>query len=513
MTIESPAGAPEEGRTRKRRERSLPDRIGFWLFLVTVVLAPIPDGSVALLWIQVWAGFTAVSVLLISYRDTSRGAALLLSGLLVILAAYGFVAYLQSVSPGPAPLAIWSEAGKILGVEIAPLSGSVRHTPLLFLGRPLLAALVLTAAIVIGPDRQRAGQVMRAIVGAACLYGFIGFVGFAFDSEGLRPFDQNGALTTFFLNKNTSAIYLGSAFLVVLALLLPPAIAATQERLSLSSLFRGEGTRRRIIAASAGLFLLVLLPLTLSRAGLILTVLTALGAIVLKLRLRKRASVWKLAFGILVLLSLVYGISGGAWRERQARFGFDSVGRFDAYGMMLRAVEQRPLLGYGLGSFAESFPQFRTEELGTSAVFDIGHSTPIELIFEGGYPLAVLVFVYVLVCGALLVRGAVRRPSDPYILAGLLVGLAGLVHTSFDFPLQIPGFLIVYLSVVGVGLGRSFLPREPRQLVKKRVVRRPVGPAGIDEPEAVRARGPTPDVRIGRAADVNRPGFTGGHLV
>lgn len=487
MTAEYPAGATQEARKHRRRERSLPDRIGFWFFLVMVILAPVPDGSVALLWIQVWTGFAAVAVLLISYRDTSRGATLLLGGLILVLAAYASVAYLQSISPGPAPLAIWSEAGKILGVEIAPLSGSVRHTPLLFLGRPLLAVLVLTAAIVIGPDRQRAGRVLRAIVGAACLYGLIGFVGFAFGSEGLRPFDPNGALTTFFLNKNTSAVYLGSALLIVLALLLCPATAMMREHKSLSNLISGEGARRRIITASAGLFLLVLLPLTLSRAGMILTLLAALGAIVLKLRLRKSASIWKFAFGILVLLSLIYGISGGAWRERQAQLGFDSLGRFDAYGMMLGAAEQRPLLGYGLGSFGESFPQFRTEDLGAAGVFDIGHSTPIELIFEGGYPLALLVFAYALVCGALLVRGAVRRPNDPYILGGLLVGLLGVVHTSFDFPLQIPGFLIVYLSVVGIGLGRSFLPQDQRQMVKKRVVRGPAGPSGTDESEAVPA--------------------------
>lgn len=490
VTVEKPAEAPADTRVRRRRARSLPDRIGFWFFLAMVILAPVPDGSVALLWIQVWTGFATVAVLLISYRDVSRGAALLLGGLLVVLAAYGLVAYLQSISPGPAPLAMWSEAGKILGVEIAPLSGSVRHSPLLFLGRPLLAALVLTAAIVIGPDRQRAGQVLRAIVGAACLYGFIGFVGFVSDSDSLRPYDQEGALTTFFLNKNTSAIYLGSAVLIVLAMLLPSALAAARENKPLSSLFRGEGSRRRVIAAAAGLFVLVLLPLTLSRAGLILTVLVGLGAVVSKLRLRKRASIWKVAFAIFVLFSLIYGLSGGAWRERQIRIGFDTLGRLDAYGMMLGAVAERPLIGYGLGSFAESFPKFRTEDLGTSAVFDIGHSTPVELIFEGGYPLAFVVFAYVLACGALLVRGAMRRPNDPFILAGLLVGIAGLVHTSFDFPLQIPGFLIIYLAVVGMALGRSFLPAEERKVVRKRMSRRPVGSAAAEAPVAGPAGGP-----------------------
>ena len=111
VTAEMPAETPADTRVRRPRVRSLPDRIGFWFFLAMVILAPVPDGSVALLWIQVWTGFATVAVLLISYRDVSRGAALLLGALLVVLAAYGLVAYLQSISPGPAPLAIWSEAG------------------------------------------------------------------------------------------------------------------------------------------------------------------------------------------------------------------------------------------------------------------------------------------------------------------------------------------------------------------------------------------------------------------
>ncbi len=497
MEVTDRADAPVASERRRRSERSLPDRIGFWFFLAMVLLAPIPDGSVALIWIQVWTVFAAIAVLLLSYRDVSRGVALLIAGQLVLLAGYGAVALLQSVSPGPAPIALWSEAGKILGMEIAPLSGSVRHPPLLFLGRPLLAALVLTAAMLIGPDRHRTGVVLRAVVGAACLYGFIGFLGFVIDSENLRPFDQGGALTTFFLNKNTTATYLGSAFLIVFAMLLPKALNALREHKPLSGLFRGEGGRKRIIAALAGLFLLVLLPLTLSRAGLMLTVVLALAAVALKIRLTGRGMVWKLVLGVLVLFSFIYALSGEGWRERQALVGFDSLGRLDAYGMMLDAAAARPMLGYGLGSFAESFPQFRTEQLGTSAMFDIGHSTPIELIFEGGYPLALLVLAYVLICGAVLVRGALRRPDDPYILGALLVGTLGMLHTSFDFPLQIPGFLIIYLTVVGLGLARSFLPREERKVIRRKVMRRPTGAAqATPAPEASSA----PDVGAGQTA-------------
>lgn len=476
---QEPASPPaaEDGRESRRRHGLL-DRLGFWLFLAMVVLAPIPDGSVALIWIQFWIVIAALALLCVSFREVPPGVVPLLWGLVVVLAGYGTVAWLQSISPGPAPLAVWSEAARILGTEIPPLSSSARNSPLLFLGRPLLAALVLGGALVIGTDRHRAGVVLRAIVGAACVYGLIGLIGLAFDIDQLRPFEQGGALTTFFLNKNTSAIYLGSAFLIVFAMLLPPALAAVREHRPLASLFKGgRDGRRRVMATAAGLFVLVLLPLTLSRAGLMLTVFVALVALAVKLRVRRRSTLWKVGLGILVLFSFIYALSGESWRERQARVGFDSLGRLDAYEMMLGAAADHPLLGLGLGSFAQSFPQFRTDELGFSGIFDIGHSTPIELIYEGGYPLALLVFAYVGICAVVLVRGAIRRPSDPYVLAGLLVGSVGLLHTSFDFPLQIPGFLIIYLAVVGIGISRAFLPREERRVVRKKVRRRPSGTA------------------------------------
>lgn len=469
----------------------LADRFGFWLFLTTIVLAPIPDGSVAPLWIQVWIITIGVAALAISYRGLSRGAAAVLWGLVAILCCYGVVAWLQSISPGPSPLAVWSEASKVLGMDLAPFSSSVRNTPAIFLGRPLLAALVLTVSIAVGTHRRRAGLVLRAIVASATLYGFIGLIDLLFHIDQLRPYDQAGALTTFFLNKNTSATYLGSAFLLVFAMLLPPALAAVRERRPLATMFRGPDRRRRIAATAAGLFLLILLPLTLSRAGVMLTVFVALSALAMKLRLRKRAALWQLLLAVLVLFSLVYALSGESWRERHARLGFDTLGRLDAYQEMLGAAVRHPLLGLGLGSFLQSFPQYRSEDLGLYGHFNIGHSTPVELIFEGGFPLAFSVFAFSLSCLALLIRGAIRRPDDPYILAGLLVGLLGGIHTSFDFPLQIPGYTITYLAVVGMAIGRSFLPREERKMVKKKVVRRPVGPG----PEAaVGDDGSAPDL-------------------
>lgn len=481
------AGATDEvspPAVKHEKKHGISDRIAFGLFLLMVLFAPVPDGSVSLFWVEVWVAVAAAVLLLASYRDVGRGQAVLLGGLVLLLTAYGVVAWLQSLSPGPLPLTIWSRAADLLQVEIEPLSGSLAGAPLEFLGRPLLAVSVLAGGMVFGSDARRAGLLLRVVIFAACLFALIGFAGKLMSSEGMSPFNQGGALTAFFLNKNTTATYLGSAFLAALALLMVPFIKRLREGVPLFGKGAGAPLAGHFRIAIAAFLLLLLLPLTLSRAGLLLTVVLAGAAIGLRLQLRGRA-LGAAVIGAVGLLALVFASAGDVWRVRQARLGFDTDARWQAYALMWDAIIERPWLGYGLGSFAESFPQFRDATLQTASRFNIGHSTPIELAFEGGLPLAFLVVVFVVICGVILVRGAIRRPSDPYILAALLVGLLGVLHSSVDFSLQMPGYLIVCLAVVGLGLGRAFLPREDFSRRRLRRVRRHPGAEGAEETGAV----------------------------
>ncbi|QRG05908.1 O-antigen ligase family protein [Xanthobacter dioxanivorans] len=478
----APAVTPAPARST--RKRSLLDRVAFGLFLVMVFFAPVPDGSVAFFWVEIWAAVAALVLLLASYRYVGRGHVLLLAGLVLVLAVYGLVALLQSISPGPSPLAIWAKASELLNIPLAPLSGSIVMSPLQFLGRPLLAALVLVAGIVLGCDSQRANVLLRMVVYAACIFGLIGYAGKLLSVEGMTPFNQGGALTAFFINKNTTATYLGSAFLAALAMLMAPFIRRIREGYPLLGEGAGKALSGAFGIAIAAVLLLLLLPLTQSRAGLLLTVLIAAAAIGWRIRLQGRA-LGAAAIGGVVLLAVVLASSGDVWRLRQARLNVETDGRWQAYALMWDAIAQRPALGYGLGSFEESFPQFRDANLETSGRFNIGHSTPIELAFEGGLPLALVVVGFVLLLCGVLVRGAIRRPSDPYILAALLVGLLGVLHSSVDFSLQITGYLIVCLAVVGFGLGRAFLPREDFSRRRLRRVRRHPGAEGAEETGAV----------------------------
>lgn len=459
------------------KDNSIFSRLSFWLYLLAVILAPIPDGSVGPLWIQIWVLVFSAAVLVGSHRDVTLGSVIIMWCVAFLMAMYILVALLQSISPGPNPLPLWFEASQLIGADLIPISSSVRNSPIFFLGRPLLAALVFVGGLLFSGNDRRCKLLIHAVVISACLYSAIGFIGLIGDMKGLRPFDQGGSLTTFFLNKNTSATYIGSAFLLVFALVIQPTRDVNREREEALSVFEAAWWRSNGKELGAGIFLLAMLPLTLSRAGVMLTLSIAIGCLIVKNKLRDVSSIWKITLGLAVLFSLIFALTGESWHERNSRLGFDTLGRLDAYREMMSAARQHPLLGLGLGSFTQSFPQYRTEELGLYGTFNIGHSTPIELIFEGGYPLAVLVIVAAIGCCGVLLVGTYRRPNDPWILGALLVGLLGGVHSSLDFSLQIPGYMINYLAVVGVGVGRSFLPRSKGRLVKKRFSRSAHGSA------------------------------------
>jgi hypothetical protein len=60
-------------------------------------------------------------------------------------------------------------------------------------------------------------------------------------------------------------------------------------------------------------------------------------------------------------------------------------------------------------------------------------------------------------------RGAlIRRSGLSCPVAALAVAVLAVLHSMVDFSLQIPGYAIVALALVGAGLAQSFLPGTPR---------------------------------------------------
>jgi O-antigen ligase len=142
-----------------------------------------------------------------------------------------------------------------------------------------------------------------------------------------------------------------------------------------------------------------------------------------------------------------------------ARFdiqGAADQGRLEAYKSTLRIIADHPWFGTGQGTFAYAFPAYRSPNISMWGVWDIAHNTLLEIASDMGIPIAVLVIGAWIVVFAVLIRGALIRRHDLVVpVAALAVAILAILHSLIDFTLQIPGYSVVAMALIGTGLAQS----------------------------------------------------------
>jgi len=158
------------------------------------------------------------------------------------------------------------------------------------------------------------------------------------------------------------------------------------------------------------------------------------------------------------------------WLSGTGRIGsqglFDDA-RWSVYGLCIEAIRQRPLLGAGVGTFADLFPSLRAEDISGWGVWDFAHSTILEIAVEMGVPIAAMVVIAAIASVIILAKAALRSKDGSRSSLSAITGIAVLsyLHSIIDFSLQIPGYLIVFGILLGCGLARASadgLVRAPR---------------------------------------------------
>jgi O-antigen ligase len=145
----------------------------------------------------------------------------------------------------------------------------------------------------------------------------------------------------------------------------------------------------------------------------------------------------------------------------------DSENRWVWWKEAARAIGQRPVQGWGAGSFAVVHLLFRQDSLSVQQP----HSVPLQFIVETGVVgglLALGAFGLLIFAAQRTVRG--RRPGGDRLLAAALFGacVAYAVHSLYDWDWDIPGLTLPVLIALGV-LGSIRPPNRP-------ATPRPAGP-------------------------------------
>ena len=422
--------------------------------------------------VAAWCALLGVGLVFAPTKRLQRRHLLLLGGIAFLILCFGFVLHEQlSDHPWIAPFnPIWAKASDVLGRQLAPSVSIVRGEPAFALGHPLANILALVLGLIVGVNSDRARYGLRVMAWAGAVYAVYGMIALAFDPTTILWREKTayiGSLTATFINRNTAAAYFGSCSAVWLVLLMS-AIRRSLPRgpirwaKVLPRLLRER--RKDILVRFVMLFVcLSAMFMTSSRGG----VLVSLGALVMAFvvyfaRDMPRGLGLAAALVAAIATSLfLLEVFGSNVTNRIDLQGLSDAGRLSAYRSTLRIIADNPWFGTGLGTFAYAFPAYRSSDISMQGIWDIGHSTPLELASETGIPFTLVVAAAWIVALVVLVLGSRgRRNSVTVPLSALTVALIALGHSCIDFSLQIAGYSIVVFALLGLGLSQAVSSRD-----------------------------------------------------
>ena len=306
---------------------------------------------------------------------------------------------------------------------------------------------------------------MKIIAWSGAMYAAYGVIAHVFDPTHILGYEKQAyldAVTGTFVNRNTAGAYFGSCAVIWSVLLwervrreMPPGPLdwrAIPERIY------SRRPKRVLIAAAMGFLCLVALFLTGSRAAAAISLLALLIAFVAFFR--RHLPGWS-GLGIAVagggaVAFLLLQLLGGAVNARLDLEGLSDEGRWETYKATARMIADHPWFGTGQGTFSYAFPAYRSANVPAWGVWDMAHSTLLQLAAEMGVPVAAAVGFGWLAVFWVLVLGIRNRRRDRLIpVAALAVATLAVLHSLIDFSLQIPGYSIVALSLIGAGLATA----------------------------------------------------------
>lgn len=362
----------------------------------------------------------------------------------------------------PLPPALWSSLpGRELIVDIyrdagmalpwQPLSLAQARTwnALFSLAAPL-AALLLALSV----DGHGQRRIVLALLALGFLSGILGMLQAIGPAQGLLYFyriTNNGLGVGLFANRNHQAAFLAAMY---------PLLAANL------SFFKGKPEQlffHRAMAVTAGFFLIPLILMTGSRAGVILGLAGIISAwwvyrspVAKERSAERKTEVRSRRIGIGLVTILVVSAIIVAVRTPavQRLVETDPAGelRISALPTIMEAVGRFFPFGSGLGTFVETYQIFEPNHLISASYFNHAHNDFIELLLTAGIPGVILIM-----WSALLGFAALRSQfklrglaNDKTGFQSQILGRAGLaiigmlaLNSAADYPLRVPSLMLL----------------------------------------------------------------------
>ena len=358
---------------------------------------------------------------------------------------------------------IWSSTSDALGLSD---QGFISLDPVA--GRDSLLRLTTYAGIFwlafqYNRNIRHARYTLRAIAICTALYAMYGLIVLFLELDSILWFKKSvytDVVTATFVNPNSFGTYCGIGLLCSTALLMKQLRIVVAERIGFierSHSFLIEFIPRNASMLIAWSVLASALILSLSRGAVAATGL-ALLSLYLVLLARRRISVRKVlfrAFGAVLAVCLMLFMVGQDLMQKLWKIGSDFPIRSEIYSRTLVAIEDRPMLGTGLGTFADVYRSYRTEETRPGVVV-MAHNDYLEIALELGIPAGILLVLAIVSLAVICVRGVwIRRRSYEYPALGFAACVLVGTHSLVDFSLQIPAIAATFSLVLGLAVAQS----------------------------------------------------------
>lgn len=446
-------------------------------FILVLVLAPFPIGSnrdwawspLAIatgVLLLAWGGSAVAGVSSARRAFASSGNLLVPVALVTLVFGWALV-----------QISGWTPAGWASPISASGAFGASATTQAIGFERDpsvvgLLRLMTYLAVFVLAASLpEHAGEARRILAGIICAAIAVTVFGLvATTINRLTPYtglavwvpNPDGLFTGTFTNGNNYATYAGISALAALVLAIPPP-RAPEFRESAAQRWRRrlrELSGPRALWFAALLLLVTGVILTGSRAG---AASLLIGLLTVALAYARGIRRFGYALAIIVaLIALVVTMPGGdklIFRTGQFIATAENSRR-EIWEITIGAIELRPWLGWGLGSYADLFFVFQPASF-SSLYADKAHNTYLELAFELGIPAAAMLLSAVLWIVLRCAWGFYTRGRDRE-LAGLGVFATVLVafHAIFDFGMQIPAVACTYFAILGVAWNQSWSSRR-----------------------------------------------------
>ncbi|MFN7948487.1 MAG: O-antigen ligase family protein [Blastocatellia bacterium] len=134
----------------------------------------------------------------------------------------------------------------------------------------------------------------------------------------------------------------------------------------------------------------------------------------------------------------------------------------------VRMISASPVLGVGLGAYQTAWPNY--SEADGALIVDKAHNDYLQLLAEAGIIGGLLALWFIVTVFRLVAQGL--RSPDPLMMATAMGSAAGitamLVHSFFDFNLQLPSNSLLFLLLTATATQAAAAPETVRDAARAR---------------------------------------------